>query len=75
VKFGIGDFYKHLSVNFHERSTNVLILFMGYYVCYLFLHVSASSMPSSRSLHVPTEVLVPSDSLFIKFCTMDGGGF
>jgi hypothetical protein len=53
----------------------VLILFMGYYVCYLFLHVPASSMPSSRNLHVPTELLVPSDSLLIKFCTMDGGGF
>jgi hypothetical protein len=24
---------------------------------------------------MPTELLVPSESLLIKFCTMDGGGF
>jgi hypothetical protein len=59
----------------HERPTNALILFKVYSLSYLLLHVSASSMPSSGSLHVPTELLVPSESLLIKFCTMDRGGF
>jgi hypothetical protein len=59
----------------YERPTNALILFKLYCLSYLLLHVSASSMPSSGSLHVPTELLVPSDSLLIKFCMMDGGGF
>jgi hypothetical protein len=40
---------------------------------YLLLHVSASSMPFSGSLRVPTELLVPSESLLLKFYTMDGG--
>jgi hypothetical protein len=59
----------------HERPTNSLILFKVYSLSYLLLHVSASSMPSPGSLHVPTELLVPSESLLIKLCTMDGGGF
>jgi hypothetical protein len=59
----------------HERPTNALILFKVYSLSYLLLHVSASFMPSSGSLHVPTELLVPSESLLIKFCTMDGDGF
>jgi hypothetical protein len=59
----------------HERPTNTFILFKVYFLSYLLLHVSASSMSSSGSLHVPTELLVPSESLLIKFCTMDGGGF
>jgi hypothetical protein len=42
---------------------------------HLLLHVSASSMPSSGGLHVPTELLVPSESSLIKFCTIDGGEF
>jgi hypothetical protein len=36
----------------------------------LLLYVLASFMPSSGSLHVPTELPVPSDSLFIKFYYM-----
>jgi hypothetical protein len=58
----------------HKRPTNALILFKFYYLSYLLLHVSAS-MSSSGSLHVPTELLVPSESLLIKFCMMDGDGF
>jgi hypothetical protein len=64
-----------ISLYVHERPTNALISFEVYSVSYLLLHVSASSMPSSGSLHVPTELLVPSESLLVKFCTMDGGGF
>jgi hypothetical protein len=63
------------TVYVHERTTNALNLFKVYSLSYLLLHVSASSVPSSGSLHVPTELLVPSESLLIKFCTMDGGGF
>jgi hypothetical protein len=59
----------------HERPTNALILFKVYSLSYLLLRVSASSMPSSGSLHVPTELLVPSELLLMKFYTMDGGGF
>jgi hypothetical protein len=55
------------SVVVHERPTNALISFKVYSLSYLLLHVSASSIPSSGSLHVPTE------SLLIKFYTMDGG--
>jgi hypothetical protein len=62
------------SLNIYERPTNELILFKVYSVSYLLLHVSASSMPSSGSLHVPTGLLVPAERL-IKFCTMDEGGF
>jgi hypothetical protein len=54
---------------------NALILFKVYFLSYLLLHVSALSMPSSGSLHVPTELLVPPESLLIKFCKMNGGGF
>jgi hypothetical protein len=61
-------------LNVHERSTNALTLFKVYSHNFLLLHVLVSLMPSSGSLHVPTELLVPSESL-IKFCTMDGGGF
>jgi hypothetical protein len=39
----------------HERPTNALILFKVYSFGYFLLHVSASSMPSSGRLHVPTE--------------------
>jgi hypothetical protein len=39
----------------HERPTNALILFKVYSLSYLLLHVLSSSMPSSGSLHVPTE--------------------
>jgi hypothetical protein len=59
----------------HERPTNSFISFKVYSLSYLLLHVSALSMPSSGSLHVPTKLLAPSESLLIKFCTVDGGGF
>jgi hypothetical protein len=50
--------------------------YSGFYLFgYLVLYVSTSSMLSSRSLHVSIELLVPSESLLVKFCTMDGGGF
>jgi hypothetical protein len=55
----------------HDRPTNALISFRVYSLSYLLLHVSALSVPSSGSLHVPTELLVPSESLFIKFCNMN----
>jgi hypothetical protein len=42
---------------------------------YLLLRVSASAMPSSGSLHMPTALLVTSEPSLIKFCTMDGGVF
>jgi hypothetical protein len=53
----------------HKRPTNALILFKVYSLSYLLLHVSASSMPYSGSLHMLTKFLVSSQSL-IKFCTM-----
>jgi hypothetical protein len=57
-------------------ETNKCInLIQVFFLSYLLLHVSASSMPSSGSLHVPTELLVPSEPFLIKCCTMDGGGF
>jgi hypothetical protein len=57
----------------HERPTNELILFKVYSLSYLLLHVSALSMPSSGSLHVPTELLVPFESLInILSCIPDG---
>jgi hypothetical protein len=59
----------------HERPTNVLTSFKIYSLSYLLLHVSASSMPSSGSLYVPTELVVSSESLLIKLCTIDGSGF
>jgi hypothetical protein len=58
-----------------ERPTYALLLFKVYSLSYFLLYVSLSSMPSSGSLHVPTELLVPSESLLIKFFTMDGRGF
>jgi hypothetical protein len=51
----------------HERPTNVLIVFKVCSLSYLLLHVSASSMPSSGSLRVHTELLVTSESSLIKF--------
>jgi hypothetical protein len=60
-------------LSFYERPTNALILFKVYSLSYLLLQVSASSMSSSGSLHVPTKLLVPSESL-IKFCTIDRAG-
>jgi hypothetical protein len=59
----------------HEGPTKALILIKVYSFSYMLLRVSASSMPSSGSLHVPTELLVPSESSSIKFCKMDEGGF
>jgi hypothetical protein len=59
----------------HERPTNALILFKVYSISYLLRHVSALSMPSSGTLHVPAELFVHSESLLTNFCTMDGGGF
>jgi hypothetical protein len=55
--------------------SNSLTLFKVHSFSYLLLHVSVSSVPSSGNLHLPTESLVPSESLLIKFCTMDGDGF
>jgi hypothetical protein len=63
------------NIYFHETQTNALISFKVYSLSYVFLRVSASSMPSSGSLHVPTELLAPSESLLVKFCTMYGRGF
>jgi hypothetical protein len=68
-------FIPYILLYVYERPTIALILFKVCSLSYLFLHVSASSMPSSGSLHMPTKLLVPSESLLIKFCTMNEGGF
>jgi hypothetical protein len=64
--FRILGFIPRILLYVHERQTNALILFKDCSLSYILLHISASSMPSSGSLHVPTELLVPSESL-IKF--------
>jgi hypothetical protein len=50
---------------------NALILFKVYFLSYLFLHVSASFMPSSGSLHVPNDLLVPPE-FFVNKILQDG---
>jgi hypothetical protein len=51
----------------HERPTNALILLKVFPPSYLLLHVSASSMPSSESLNMPTDSEGTSNSVQIFF--------
>jgi hypothetical protein len=60
-----------INVTMFMRDKQIHKPFLGFNsLSYLVLYVSALSMPSSGSLYVPTELLVPSDSLLVKFCTM-----